>query len=143
MGECHGNWVLVAGSYDSAGSDGLDAANALNDTMSHGASPANATTKVILLGTAQDAGVPQCGCSCKHCSSVLAGEMPPQNTTGLAILQGTDAWLVDVTPDVKWQLHVLKTACPDYQLRGVFLTHLHMGHYTGLLHFAKVCSRTS
>jgi pyrroloquinoline quinone biosynthesis protein B len=46
-------------------------------------------------------------------------------------------YLFDATPDLREQLYELHRVAPDseYKLNGVFLTHGHMGHYTGLMHF--------
>ena len=46
-------------------------------------------------------------------------------------------YLFDATPDMREQLYDLHVEAPDssHALAGVFLTHGHMGHYTGLMHF--------
>lgn len=41
------------------------------------------------------------------------------------------AWMFDATPDFKYQLAKLNG---EARLSGVFLTHAHIGHYTGLMH---------
>ena len=48
-------------------------------------------------------------------------------------------YLFDATPDIREQLYRLHIEAPDdnYDLGGVFLTHGHMGHYTGLMHFGR------
>jgi pyrroloquinoline quinone biosynthesis protein B len=48
-------------------------------------------------------------------------------------------YLFDATPDMREQLYDLHRAAPDgeYLLDGVFLTHGHMGHYTGLMHIGR------
>ena len=48
-------------------------------------------------------------------------------------------YLLDATPDVREQLYELHRTAPDteYSLDGVFLTHAHIGHYTGLMHFGR------
>lgn len=162
------DWVLVDRGSGSSLSDDLTSSAGASTSAGTGAEPAGpspSSTRVLLLGSAQDAGVrpssknatgarfvfyllsrkwvnvaaqvPQCGCNCPHCRGVLEGELPPKYTVSLAVLHGNQAWLVDATPDIKWQLHLLRKAAPDCVLRGIFLTHLHMGHYTGLLHLAK------
>jgi pyrroloquinoline quinone biosynthesis protein B len=45
-------------------------------------------------------------------------------------------WLFEATPDFREQLHRLDTVAPVAEtpgLSGIFLTHGHMGHYTGLM----------
>ena len=46
-----------------------------------------------------------------------------------AALAAADAWLVDCGPDIKTQWRMLQNSAPGCRVRGVFLTHLHMGHY--------------
>jgi pyrroloquinoline quinone biosynthesis protein B len=44
-------------------------------------------------------------------------------------------WLVDATPDLREQVHALQEHAPACSLAGIVLTHAHMGHYAGLIHF--------
>lgn len=100
----------------------------------------NATEKTWLyvLGIAQDAGYPQAGCYRPHC-------MPPREdpslrrlATSLALIDEASATkvLFEATPDINEQLYRLHRVAPDgeYSLGGIFLTHAHIGHYTGLMH---------
>lgn len=94
---------------------------------------------LYVLGIAQDAGYPQAGCYRPHC-------MPPRKDPSLRRL-ATSLGLVDegskrkflfeATPDINEQLYRLHQVAPDedYALGGVFLTHAHIGHYTGLMQF--------
>ncbi len=54
-------------------------------------------------------------------------------------------YLFDATPDMREQLYELHRVAPDgeFSLDGVFLTHAHMGHYTGLMHFGRESAGTS
>jgi len=90
---------------------------------------------VIVLGTAQDGGHPQTG--------TKPGEAwAPERLRLVASLAIVDPasgerWLIDVTPDVREQLHALDEASPAGGvpgLAGIFLTHAHVGHYAGLIH---------
>jgi len=62
-------------------------------------------------------------------------------TSSIAVVDsGHEAkYLFDATPDIREQLYRLHVEAPDdsHDLGGVFLTHGHMGHYTGLLHFGR------
>ena len=49
--------------------------------------------------------------------------------------QSMKAWLFDATPDFKDQLQLLKEG--GYTLEGIFLTHAHIGHYTGLMQLGR------
>lgn len=95
--------------------------------------------EAILLGIAQDAGVPQAGCYCPNCRRARSHPAHRQLTVCLGLVDHTtrQSWLIDATPDFKEQLHGLHQAAPDCPLAGIILTHAHMGHYTGLIHVGK------
>ena len=102
---------------------------------------------VVVLGIAQDAGVPHAGCCCSRCQAAFANPALSLFSASIAIVDArvspAKVWLVDATPDVKYQLNMLRDVLgPHYsrpdRLRepnGVFLTHAHMGHIAGLVHF--------
>jgi pyrroloquinoline quinone biosynthesis protein B len=90
----------------------------------------------IVLGSGQDGGVPQFG---------TAGGLGPQRSASSVAVVGSDgsAVLMDASPDLRSQYRRL-VASPEYAARSssepfdaVLLTHAHMGHYTGLVHFGK------
>ncbi len=62
-------------------------------------------------------------------------------TSSIAVVDGGHGkkYLFDATPDLREQLYRLHVEAPDdsHDLDGVFLTHGHMGHYTGLMHFGR------
>lgn len=64
---------------------------------------------VLLLGTAQDAGVPQTGCTCPNCTDVWAGRMQRQFAVSAALVDAASSsvWLIDCSPDFKDQYHML------------------------------------
>jgi pyrroloquinoline quinone biosynthesis protein B len=82
-----------------------------------------------LLGTAQDGGIPQAGCSCPRCDAAWNDASRARRAVCLGLSDGARGFLVDATPDIKSQLRDL-----DAPLAGVLLTHAHMGHYAGLVH---------
>jgi pyrroloquinoline quinone biosynthesis protein B len=95
---------------------------------------------LIVLGTAQDGGAPQIG----HDDD--PGWSSPADrrfaaSLGIVDHSGGKRWFIDATPDIREQLHRLNASFPpkDGQraLDGVFLTHAHIGHYTGLMFFGK------
>ncbi len=47
------------------------------------------------------------------------------------------SYLFDATPHLPDQLYRLQQEAPTADLSGVFLTHAHIGHYTGLMHFGR------
>jgi pyrroloquinoline quinone biosynthesis protein B len=101
--------------------------------------------EVIVLGRAQDAGVPQAGCTCANCSAVLRAERPREYAACLALLDHAtrQAWLIDCTPDFREQLALLCDMRPDFELAGIFISHAHVGHYAGLIHLGREAMNTS
>jgi pyrroloquinoline quinone biosynthesis protein B len=91
---------------------------------------------VVVLGIAQDAGVPQAG------TRAHPGWDDPTARRLVACVAVVDPltserWLFDATPDFRAQLHRLDAMAPVEAkpgLSGIFLTHAHMGHYTGLMY---------
>ena len=100
-----------------------------------------------VLGIAQDAGYPQANCYQPHCMRAWEDPTLRRLTSSIAVVDaGTKSkYLFDATPDIREQLYQLNRAAPDneYALDGVFLTHAHIGHYTGLMHFGHEASGSS
>mgnify|MGYP003340061102 FL=1 len=90
---------------------------------------------VLVLGIAQDAGYPQANCEKEQCKKYWQGEEHARYVSSIALVDplSQSAWLFDATPDFKHQLKMLKIQYPESTLRGIFLTHAHIGHYTGLM----------
>lgn len=89
---------------------------------------------LIVLGIAQDGGVPQAGTK-----PVSAQKVQRRFATSLALVDPdtSQRWLFEATPDFREQLYRLDQSVPVSTvpgLDGVFLTHAHIGHYTGLMH---------
>ena len=92
---------------------------------------------VVVLGVAQDAGVPQPGCECRQCRDAWDDLRLRRHPACLGIVDPLDQkfWMLDCTPSFGWQLRQLREAagCSPAQLvSGIFVTHAHLGHYTGL-----------
>jgi len=98
-------------------------------------SPSPDGPHVVVLGIAQDAGHPQADCRRACCRDAWSTPSLRHRVASLGIVDGERAWLVDATPDLPDQLHDLLG--DDRTLAGIFLTHGHMGHYTGLLHLGR------
>ncbi|RME52179.1 MAG: pyrroloquinoline quinone biosynthesis protein PqqB [Caldilineae bacterium] len=98
-----------------------------------------AHVEAILLGAAQDGGVPQAGCSCPRCQAAQADPRRSRWVVSLGLVDRTagQSWIVDATPDFRQQWGLLHRMAPDCSLAGILLTHAHLGHYTGLLHLGK------
>ena len=94
---------------------------------------------VMVLGVAQDAGYPQINCKKDCCKRAWKSADLQRNTSCLAIVDPTtnEQWIIDATPNIKEQLQLLKSKTYSEKVDGVLLTHAHMGHYTGLMHFGR------
>ena len=88
----------------------------------------------VVLGTAQDGGVPQAGCTKDCCAH---GRHAAVSSLALVDPAAKRWWLFDATPDVGEQLARMRTLAPACSLAGVFVTHAHIGHYAGLMHFGR------
>jgi pyrroloquinoline quinone biosynthesis protein B len=97
------------------------------------------SVEAILLGIAQDGGVPHAGCDCAHCSRAWTDPAFRQFVTCLGLVDhaSRQSWLIDATPDFREQLHALHNLAPDCPLTGIVLTHAHIGHYTGLIYLGR------
>ena len=93
---------------------------------------------IIVLGTAQDGGIPHSGCEEKCCTDKWNDRSKHGKVASLAIVnpESNEAWMIDATPDFPSQLNAL-TSIHSAELKGIFLTHAHIGHYTGLIHLGK------
>lgn len=96
-------------------------------------------TEAILLGTAQDGGLPQTGCYCAQCTLARTDRALSRWVVCLGLVDraARKSWLIDATPDFKEQVHALHELVPECPLAGILLTHAHVGHYTGLVHLGR------
>ena len=99
---------------------------------------AQAQLELVVLGTAQDAGAPQIGCE-KSCCKMRweTGEKEAVVALGVIDQKHDSHYLFEATPDIGQQLHDLAQTGGTSQLGGVFLTHAHIGHYSGLMFLGK------
>lgn len=93
-------------------------------------------TFVHILGVAQDAGYPQINCDQEHCQNYWNGLETKRRVSSLGVISRTDSsfWILDATPDFTSQFQELKNTLDEGYLAGIFLTHAHIGHYTGLMY---------
>lgn len=93
--------------------------------------------ELIVLGIAQDAGAPQISCE-KSCCKTRWKSGQKELVSALGVLDKTHKaiYLMDATPDLSEQLAQLHTQFTA-PLKGIFLTHAHIGHYTGLMYLGK------
>ncbi|MBK9528613.1 MAG: MBL fold metallo-hydrolase [Acidobacteria bacterium] len=100
-----------------------------------------ASPYVLVLGTGQDAGVPQMGCETPFCKRAWADARLREMVSSIALVDpdSGERWIFDATPDLPEQFEMLKAATRDRSNRidGIFLTHAHIGHYTGLMYLGR------
>ena len=97
---------------------------------------------LVVLGIAQDAGYPQAGCQKACCAEVWDHPQQRRAPACLAIVdpQSSQSWLIEATPDFKNQLRRLERLTPGDGSpipTGIFLTHAHIGHYSGLTQLGR------
>jgi len=101
----------------------------------------------VVLGTAQDGGLPQIGCDEELCVRARAEGSRRRLVTSLLLADPRSGkrWLFDASPDLPLQV---ERARPHPSSRralgarpalfdGVFLTHAHVGHYAGLMQLGR------
>ena len=93
---------------------------------------------VIILGTAQDGGAPHAACQKVCCVDKWSNPNLHKKVSSIGIVDpiSNEVWMIDATPDFAEQLHLL-TNNNKRNLKGIFLTHAHIGHYTGLMHLGR------
>ena len=102
--------------------------------------PSEQKAHLVVLGIAQDAGYPQADCKKSCCSKVWVEKNKRKMVSciGIRDSETNKAYLLDATPDFRDQLQQLKFyGEEEYRLSGVFITHAHIGHYTGLMHLGR------
>jgi pyrroloquinoline quinone biosynthesis protein B len=96
----------------------------------------------LILGSVQDGGFPQAGCYTLRCDAgralMAAGHGRFVSSLALVEPAAERFYLVDATPDITRQLDLIpepafhRRAAERRPFDGIFLTHAHIGHYTGL-----------
>ena len=96
---------------------------------------------VTVLGTLQDGGYPQPGCELTCCSGIIKKE---RFVSCLSIIDSikNKFWLIDITPDFREQIQIINDKVNRIIPDGIFITHAHSGHYTGLLELGREVMNT-
>ncbi|TMM59008.1 MBL fold metallo-hydrolase [Maribacter algarum] len=103
---------------------------------------AESGVSLIVLGTVQDAGSPHIACKKECCADLFENPNPNRKVVSLGFLDhdNKQTFLFDATPDISEQVKLLKrNASWDAEElpNGIFLTHAHIGHYSGLMYLGK------
>lgn len=97
---------------------------------------------LIILGTLQDGGSPHPGCKKDCCRELFLNPDPTRKVVSLGIIDHVHqkTYLIEATPDFPEQIQLLlqeaehqASVVPDC----IFLTHAHIGHYTGLMYLGR------
>ena len=97
--------------------------------------------ELVVLGTAQDGGVPHAGCLCVNCRAARADHALRRLPASIGVVDGDEWALIDATSAFAEQMHRLwqrRTSSLNHQAERypppdtIVLTHAHTGHYTGL-----------
>ncbi|MGY8888657.1 MAG: MBL fold metallo-hydrolase, partial [Flavobacteriales bacterium] len=108
----------------------------------------DAEVELIILGTIQDAGSPHIACMKDCCRNIFLRPVTDRKVVSLGVVdhKNKKSYLFEATPDMPSQLKHLKS-CASWGAKetpqGVFLTHAHIGHYSGLMYFGKEAMNAS
>ena len=95
---------------------------------------------IYILGNTQDAGLPHIGCQHKFCQDNFDIH-EEYFVTSIAVVNSDlrKYILFEATPDITYQLNYLKNnVFQEFLLpESLYITHAHMGHYTGLMYFGR------
>jgi pyrroloquinoline quinone biosynthesis protein B len=99
-------------------------------------------TSLIVLGTVQDAGSPHIACKKDCCKDLFSEPDKQRKVVALGVVDPVNGkkYLFDATPDITEQARHLKELEPANIKEtpdAIFLTHAHIGHYTGLMYLGK------
>lgn len=120
-----------------------------DDQTGTGAEADDPAPYVLVLGTAQDGGLPQVGCEAACCEEVRRDPTRRRLVISLLLVDPRDGarYLFEATPDLREQVerargHGRLDPAPAEGVRpplfrAVFLTHAHMGHCAGLVHLGR------
>ena len=94
----------------------------------------NSNYYIKILGVVQDGGLPHLGSNKLCCENI---EQKKYVTSIILINdENNESYLFDASPDINEQLNFMGDRIKK-DLKGVFLTHAHIGHYTGLMYFGR------
>ena len=104
--------------------------------------------ELVVLGRAQDGGLPHVGCTRPCCVEARAsGRVETPACLGVIDRQEDRLVLIEATPAIDTQLALLQATAGQGDrernpVDAVLLTHAHIGHYLGLAHFGREVAST-
>ena len=105
-------------------------------------------TSLVILGNVQDAGSPQIACTKDCCMGLFENPDEDRKVVSIGLIDADQhkKYLFEATPDITTQLRQLTKhtlEIPKEVPDGIFLTHAHIGHYSGLMYFGKEAMNAS
>ena len=103
--------------------------------------------QLVILGSGQDAGVPQIGCYCDNCVKSREDKTFRRLGPSIALMDSKKkfCYLIDASQDLKDQIDMINELLQkdpsekSFPIDGIFLTHTHYGHIAGLWSLGKEC----
>ncbi len=97
---------------------------------------------VVVLGLAQDGGYPHLGCEKECCNAAWENPELKRFVVSLALVEpSSKKWfLFEASPDMSDQIQYFKELTGgkyNYLPDAIFVSHAHIGHYTGLMELGK------
>jgi len=94
----------------------------------------NSSYSLKILGVVQDGGFPHLGNNKTCCENIDQ----KRYVTSILLINNSnnESYLFDASPDINEQLNFMGDRVKK-DLKGIFLTHAHIGHYTGLMYFGR------
>ena len=124
---------LLLGYYNCNSNNNQKQTSKVNDSLEY-------EQYITVLGIAQDAGYPQIHCN-KSCCKAYYDSLETKKLVsclGLIDTAKRSKWLFDATPDIIEQTKMMSNHMQtDKVVDGIFLTHAHIGHYTGLMQIGR------
>jgi len=98
--------------------------------------------EIVVLGVVQDGGAPHINCNKSYCSKLRReGNRIKVTSLGIIDRSSNTAWIFEASPDFPEQREKILTddhlSEGELKLGGIFLTHAHIGHYTGLMYLGR------
>ena len=117
----------------------LSCSSPKNDVEVHAQSKSD--IELIVLGTAQDAGYPQIACQKSCCKDLNDNDLKGGKVVSLGLINHSTqkTYMFEATPDFVSQTAALtnKAESNKHLPDCIFITHAHIGHYTGLMFLGK------
>ncbi|MBO6517592.1 MAG: MBL fold metallo-hydrolase [Bacteroidia bacterium] len=95
--------------------------------------------RLLVLGNVQDGGSPHIGCNKSCCKELFEKPDPNRKVVSLGLIDAAEkkTFMFEATPDFPTQTKQLNRDARfkhREEPHGVFLTHAHIGHYSGLMY---------